>query len=206
MQAMKLGPHGYWHRLIYSQTPEEFRQDVARARRLLNEITGEPVRAFRAPSFSITHESLWAPRILAEEGYEIDSSIFPVLHDRYGMPGALKEIHRIETESGMLWEIPPTVHRVGGWDMPVGGGGYFRLYPLWWTRRCLHQINKVASRPFVFYVHPWEIDPAQPRVSGVSMASRFRHRVNLKKTASRLEQLLSEFCFAPLGEVLDQNA
>lgn len=202
----EIGSHGYWHRLIYGQTPVEFRQDIARARQILYDITGEKIRAFRAPSFSITQESLWALQILTEEGYEIDSSIFPIRHDRYGIPGALREIHRIETNSGSLWEVPPSVCRVSGLDVPIGGGGYFRLYPLWWTIRRLRNINISEARPFVFYVHPWEIDPNQPKISGVSKTSKFRHRVNLSKTSTRIERLLAEFRFAPLGEVLEENS
>ena len=179
-----------------------FREDIRRARRLLQDISGQPIAAFRAPSFSITRETPWAHEILVEEGHEIDSSIFPIHHDRYGVPGASPCIHQVETPKGTLWEFPPPVRQWGKFHLPVGGGGYFRLYPLWWTKRCLRQVNRAEARPFVLYVHPWEIDPEQPIVHGVSLRSRFRHRVNLRRTESRLDNLLSSFRFASISEVL----
>jgi polysaccharide deacetylase family protein (PEP-CTERM system associated) len=202
----EVASHGYWHRLVYSQSATLFREDIRRARGLLQDLSGQPVNAFRAPSFSITRETPWAHEILVEEGFEVDSSVFPIHHDRYGIPGASRFIHRIETPSGSLWEFPPTVRRLGKMNLPVGGGGYFRLYPFWWTRACLSRINDVERRPFMFYMHPWEIDPGQPRVRGIGLASRFRHRVNLRKTEARLERLLASFRFSSVGAVLAKYA
>jgi succinoglycan biosynthesis protein ExoA len=196
----EIGCHSHEHRLIYEQTPEEFRADLRRARAVLEDVLGERVEAYRAPSFSITQRSLWALDILIEEGFTIDSSIYPTHHDRYGIPGTLLEPHRIERAGGAVWEFPPPVWRCLGYPLPVGGGGYFRLYPYALTRRGLRSIN-AAGRPFAFYLHPWELDPEQPHLRpGVLKA--FRHYVNLRRTQSRLVRLLRDFRFAPLSEVL----
>ncbi len=120
--------------------------------------------AHRAASFSITRQSLWALEILVEEGFSVDSSVFPIRHDRYGIPDAQPGLHRIATPAGPIWEFPPSVARFAGMNVPVGGGGYFRLFPLWWTAYCLRRINRVERRPVMFYVHPWELDPGQPRI------------------------------------------
>jgi len=197
----EIGSHGYWHRLIYRQSPRQFLADLRRSRKLLEDVTGVRVRAYRAPSFSITRQSLWALDILIEEGIEIDSSIFPIRHDRYGIPGAQPRLHRLETSAGSLWELPPSVVSLFGRNVPVGGGGYFRLYPLALTRRWLRQIN-ASGHPFMFYVHPWELDPDQPRLRGCSPLSRFRHYINLARTESRLHRLLESFCFAPMSSLI----
>jgi polysaccharide deacetylase family protein (PEP-CTERM system associated) len=123
----EIGSHGYWHRLIYRQSPEEFRTDIRQSRGVLQDILGMPVLAYRAPSFSITAQSLWALQILVEEGFRVDSSVFPIHHDRYGIPGAKRTLHRMTTDVGPLWEFPPPVARLAGMNLPVGGGGYFRL-------------------------------------------------------------------------------
>jgi polysaccharide deacetylase family protein (PEP-CTERM system associated) len=163
------------------------------------------VTAFRAPSFSITRRSLWALDVLVQEGFTIDSSIFPTAHDRYGVPGALPHANFVETPSGPIAELPMTVAHLGRLAMPVGGGGYFRLYPLALTRRLLARVNRVHRRPFVFYVHPWEVDPAQPRIRGGSIASRFRHYVNLRSTESKLDRLLGCFRWGTVTQVVEQE-
>lgn len=203
----EIGSHSYWHRLIYEQTPEEFREDLRRSREVLEGRLGRGVTLFRAPSFSITQKSLWALDILAEEGFAVDSSIFPVHHDRYGIPGAERRLHRLRTPGGReLWEFPPSVRRFGRLNLPVSGGGYFRLYPLEFTRRCLAQVNRgEGGRPFMFYIHPWEIDPKQPRLRVGSRSSRFRHYLNLNRTYSRLDRLLQSFEFGTLSDVLAEN-
>ena len=200
----EIGSHGYWHRLIYEQSPQAFKNDIRESKRILEEITGKPVVIYRAPSFSITSNSLWALDILVEEGFQIDSSIFPVRHDRYGVPAARKEIHAIRTAAGPLWEFPPTVTEVARFRLPIGGGGYLRLYPTGFTCRHLQQINDRQRRPFLVYVHPWEIDPEQPRITGTSRLTRFRHRVNLHKTERKIARLLESFRFGPVGEVVDE--
>ena len=201
----EIGSHSYWHRLIYNLTPDEFREDLRHSCRTLEEITGERVTSFRAPSFSITKDSMWALDILAEEGISLDSSIFPVHHDRYGIPGAERFANRIETTGGPLWEVPPSVCRLGNWNLPVGGGGYFRLYPFPLTVQMLDAINRRAGQPFVFYVHPWEIDPHQPRLRVSCRKSRFRHYVKLSSTESKLHRLLSRFQFGPLSSLIPQD-
>jgi polysaccharide deacetylase family protein (PEP-CTERM system associated) len=198
----EIGSHSYWHRLVYRLTPDEFREDLRRSRRVLEDILGEPIRVFRAPSFSITEQSRWALEILAEEGFSIDSSIFPIYHDRYGMPNANPAIHRLPTSAGLLWECPPSVVSIAGFNLPVSGGGYFRLYPGSLSIRWLRQVNQRAGRPFVFYVHPWEIDPQQPRLKVGSRISRWRHYLNLNETESKLKRLLDSFHFGTLTDVV----
>jgi polysaccharide deacetylase family protein (PEP-CTERM system associated) len=196
----EIGSHGYWHRLIYSQTPEEFRDDLCRSRDLLQDLIGEKVTAYRAPSFSITRASLWALDVLLEEGFTVDSSIYPTRHDRYGIPGTALEPHKVERPAGTLWEFPPPVWPVLGYPLPVGGGGYFRLYPYALTRRGLRGIN-ATGRPFAAYLHPWELDPEQPRIKAGRVRS-FRHYVGLRHTETRLVQLLRDFRFGTLSASL----
>lgn len=198
----EIGSHSYWHRLIYELTPEEFAEDLRRSCAVLEDIVGAPVRSYRAPSFSITKKSLWALDLLAEHGLDCDSSVYAIYHDRYGIPDAHPWLHRLETRHGPLWEFPPTVLRLGRMNLPVGGGGYFRLYPLQVTVRCLERINRRDDRPFMFYLHPWEVDPDQPRLRVASTRSRFRHYVNLSTTAPKLEALLDRFSFGTMAEAI----
>jgi polysaccharide deacetylase family protein (PEP-CTERM system associated) len=196
----EIGSHGYWHRLIYNQTPDEFRADLRRGRDVLRDILGDTVTAYRAPSFSITRQSLWALDVLIEEGFQLDSSIYPTRHDRYGIPDAPLEPHRMERQAGALWEFSPPVYRFAGRPFAVGGGGWFRLYPYAVTRGFLGAINR-AGRPFAVYLHPWEIDPDQPRLTPGRMAA-FRHYLNLRRTEGRLTRLLRDFRFGTLSESL----
>jgi len=198
----EIGSHGFWHRLVYEQSPEAFRDDLKRSRRALSDAVDAPIEAYRAASFSITRRSLWALEILVEEGFRVDSSVFPVRRDRYGIPGARVDVHRVATPAGMLWEAPMPVARLAGRNVPVGGGGYFRLYPISLTLRWLAQINR--QRPFVFYFHPWEIDPDQPRIRTRRLLSRVRHYVNLASTERKLDALLSRFRFGRLRDVVEQ--
>jgi polysaccharide deacetylase family protein (PEP-CTERM system associated) len=200
----EIGSHSYWHRLIYDLSPEEFRDDLRRSRDVLENLIGAPVTAFRAPSFSITNRSLWAFDILSEEGFRIDSSVFPIHHDRYGIPDAERSIHTIQTSAGQLWEFPPSVARWAGFNLPVSGGGYFRLYPFSLTKYCLDRINRTRQEAFMFYVHPWEVDPEQPRLGVGSRMSRFRHHVNLSSTERKLDALLGKFRFGRLCDVIQQ--
>ena len=198
----EVGSHSYWHRLIYQQTPQAFREDLRRSRDVLEDITGEAVISYRAPSFSITHDSMWALEILVEEGFQYDSSVFPIHHDRYGMPGAQRGIHKLKTPSGTLIEFPPTVTRMAGVNLPVGGGGYFRLFPVAWTNFWLDRVQQADHIPAMFYIHPWEIDPDQPRLLVGGRMARFRHYVNLSKTEGKLHSLLERFQFGRLSDVL----
>jgi polysaccharide deacetylase family protein (PEP-CTERM system associated) len=201
----EIGSHGYWHRLIYEQTPDEFRADLRRSRDVLQDAIGQPVTAHRAASFSITKKSLWALEILVEEGFLVDSSVFPIHHDRYGIPGAEPRLHRITTAAGPLWEFPPSVAKLAGLNVPVSGGGYFRLYPLAWTLYCLQRINRAERQPHIFYVHPWELDPHQPRIGEASPKSRFRHYVNLAGNERKLDRLLDRLRFGRLCDVIAQT-
>jgi polysaccharide deacetylase family protein (PEP-CTERM system associated) len=201
----EIGTHSYWHRLIYTLEPGEFRDDLRRSRDVLEDILGRKVVAFRAPSFSIVRSSLWALQILAEEGFEIDSSIYPVVHDRYGIHNARVDPHFWEFDGGRLLEFPPSVFGIAGLRLPVGGGGYFRLYPRSVTLRAIRAANR-RGRPFMFYIHPWELDPEQPRMRGVGWKSRARHYVNLARTESRLNWLLDRVRFGSISEALAHSA
>ena len=196
-----IASHGFAHQLVYSQTEQEFRDDVRTTRLLLQDLSGQAVLSYRAPSFSITKKTPWAHRVLAEEGYLYDSSVFPIHHDLHGNPDAPTQIHRIETSAGALIEFPPAIIKLFGQNIPTGGGGYFRLFPFTVTRQMLRSINN-AGNPFVFYLHPWEVDPDQPRVPGAPLKSRFRHYLNLKRTVPRLQRLLATFSFVPMEEIL----
>ena len=197
----EIASHGYSHQLIYTQSPTEFHAETSRSKHLLEDLCGTAVQGYRAASFSITRRSLWALDVLAELGFRYDSSIFPIRHDRYGIPGAPEAPGPITTPSGAtLIEFPMCAARWCGVRVPVSGGGYFRLLPFPVTRWGLRQIN-ARGRPFTFYLHPWELDPDQPRVE-VSRLSRFRHYTNLHCCEDRLRRLLAEFPFAPMREVL----
>ena len=193
--------HGYSHQLIYNQSNDVFRSETFRAKDILEDIVQEPVRGYRAASYSITQRSLWALDILAEAGFDYDSSIFPVRHDRYGIPGSPEFPYVLDTPEGnKLVEFPISTAKFLGYRLPVAGGGYFRLYPYWLSRAGLRQINN-KQKPFIFYLHPWEVDPEQPRITA-SRLSRFRHYNNLDKCESRLRKLVSDFQFTTVENVL----
>jgi polysaccharide deacetylase family protein (PEP-CTERM system associated) len=198
----ELASHGYAHRLIYDQTPEAFREDVRRAKRTVEDLAGQAVRGYRAPSYSITSRSLWALDVLLEEGYTYDASIFPIRHDRYGIPGAPRHSHVLHRTGGSLIEAPPSTIRLGATNLPVAGGGYFRLLPYRWTQLGIRRINRAERKPAIFYLHPWEIDPEQPRLP-VGAASRMRHYRGLDQTRRRLARLLSDFRFDAVNAVLN---
>jgi polysaccharide deacetylase family protein (PEP-CTERM system associated) len=199
----ELASHSYDHGLVYEKTPESFREDLRRARQAIEHAAGVTVTGFRAPSYSVTRRSLWALDVLAAEGYTYDSSIYPIRHDRYGIPDWDRHIHRLDRTVGSLWELPGSTVRRAGVNLPVGGGGYFRLLPYGWTRWGIHRLNHEERRPAIFYIHPWEIDPDQPGLRG-SAVSRFRHYRNLDLTEGRLRRLLTEFRFGTIREVLNK--
>ena len=200
----EIASHGFGHRLIYEQTPEEFRQDVRRAKATLEDASGHEVHGYRAPSFSVTKSSLWALDVLIEEGHRYDASIFPIHHDRYGIPGAPRHPHVLRRAGGTLVEVPPSTVRVGPLNLPIAGGGYFRLLPYRWTTWGIRRVNQVEGRPVIFYLHPWEVDPDQPQLPG-SVLSRFRHYHRLRETEPRLRRLLSEFRFDSIAKTLLQK-
>jgi polysaccharide deacetylase family protein (PEP-CTERM system associated) len=193
----EIGTHGYWHELIYDQTPAQFAADLRQSLAAIERACGVRPACYRAPCFSITRRSLWALDILRDLGIRYDSSIFPpVAHDRYGLEGASRFASRLPNG---IWEFPVSTLRVAGRNWAVAGGGYFRLYPLALTRRAIRHLN-VQRRPAVMYLHPWEFDPEQPRIASASRLSRFRHYLNLDKTEPRVRALLREFPFGTLGE------
>ncbi len=197
--------HGYGHELIYKIGPERFRHDIHRSKMLLEGQIGALVNGYRAPSYSITGKSLWALDILVEEGFTYDSSIFPVIHDTYGIPGAERFPHKLQTGAGSIMEFPLTTLplRFAGKEfrLPIAGGGYLRLLPVAIIRKGIESINVREKQPAVLYFHPWEIDPDQPRIKA-GMKSTFRHYVNLHRTEKKLRHLFSNFNFSPMCEVL----
>jgi len=197
----EIASHGYAHRLVYDQTPVAFREDVRRAKRLLEDAGGRAVGGYRAPSYSITPRSLWALDVLIEEGYWYDASIFPIRHDRYGIPVSARHPYPIARPAGTVMEAPGSTVRVGPMNLPVAGGGYFRILPYGWTRWGIARLNQLERRPAIFYIHPWEIDPDQPRLAAGSLG-RFRHYRNLAKTEERLRLLLGDFRFGPLQNLV----
>ena len=192
----EVGCHSYWHRKIYDLTPEEFREDTLKAKTALEKICHKKITSYRAPSYSITKKSLWALDILKDLGFTTDSSIFPIIHDIYGLPGSPQFHYRWNPQQ--IDEYPISTAVFFGKKMPVAGGGYFRLFPYWFTRFALKKINNKDKQPFVFYLHPWEIDESQPRFKHARLLSKFRHYHNLKRTMKRFERLLHDFDFIPL--------
>ena len=201
----EVASHGYAHKPIYKQSPKEFREDIKRTKNILEDITGKPVFGYRAPTYSITQKTLWTLEILAEEGYKYDSSIFPIRHDLYGIPNAPRfpfavTFQRLHVQT--FFEFPLTTLRILNINIPVAGGGYFRLFPYAFIKNALKYINIKEKKPFVFYLHPWELDPNQPRINHIPWRSRFRHYVNLDKTEGKFRKLLSDFRFGTVLEVL----
>jgi polysaccharide deacetylase family protein (PEP-CTERM system associated) len=190
---------------VYDLTPRSFREDIRRSKHALEWVAGGPVRGYRAPSYSITPHSLWALDILIEEGFQYDASIFPIHHDRYGIPISPRHPYPVQRDHGTIVEVPGSTVRLGPYNIPVGGGGYFRILPYWWTKRGIARLNRDEQRPAVFYLHPWEIDPDQPRMA-VDRLGRIRHYRNLHVTAARLERLLRDFAFGPLADLLRNAA
>jgi polysaccharide deacetylase family protein (PEP-CTERM system associated) len=191
-QGHELASHGYAHQRATEQSRQEFRQDITRAKALLEDISGVAVQGYRAPSFSIGDGNLWALECLHEAGYRYSSSVYPIRHDHYGMPGAPRFAFFPEGGCGLL-EIPLTTVRLFNQNLPAGGGGYFRLLPYSVSRWCLKHVNTVDRQPCIFYLHPWEIDPGQPRQSGISLKTRFRHYVNLSSMERRIRALFRDF-------------
>ena len=191
-EGHELASHGYAHDRVHGFSPEAFRADLRKSRALLEDAGGQAVRGYRAPSFSIGAGNSWALEVLAEEGYAYSSSIAPILHDHYGWPGAPRFAHRPVAGHPMV-EVPVTTVRLGGRTFACGGGGFFRLLPYGFSRWAIRQVNDVEKQPAVFYFHPWEIDPDQPRVAGAPLRSRVRHYTNLGVMRAKLDRLLGEF-------------
>ena len=228
--------HGYAHKLIYNQSKEEFRKDVEKAKSTLEDIIGDEVIGYRAPSYSIIDKSKWAFEVLIEGGFKYDSSIFPIRHDYYGIPNAprfpfiisLNETSNVEfsmlnfeeqqhrttsapnnllthslINSNSLIEFPISTVRILGQNLPISGGGYFRLFPYPLIKKGLKNINEKEGKPFIFYIHPWEIDSDQPRIQGLKLKSRLRHYINLDKTENKFKRLLGDFQFSTVRDLIE---
>ncbi|MCI0547893.1 MAG: DUF3473 domain-containing protein [Candidatus Rokubacteria bacterium] len=194
--------HGHGHRMIQRQSRREFAEDVRRAKAVLEDTTGAAVLGYRAPTFSVMRDTLWSLEVLAEIGLRYDSSIYPITHDRYGIPDAPRFPHLIRTPGGgEIAEFPLSTVTVAGRRVPVAGGGYFRLAPYRLTAWAIRRLNEREHQPAIVYLHPWEIDPRQP-VPSVGWLQHLRHTVNMDKTERRLGRLLRDFAFAPAAEVL----
>ncbi len=191
-EGHELASHGYAHLRASDQKPQEFREDICRAKKLLEDIGGVEVRGYRAPSFSIGKKNLWALDALLETGHLYSSSIYPIAHDHYGMPDAPRFAFKTSRNQGLL-EIPATTIQLFNRNLPASGGGYFRLLPYFVSRWSIERVNKQDQQPCVFYFHPWEVDPDQPRQQGVGFKTRFRHYVNLSLMEKRIRFLLKDF-------------
>jgi len=222
----EIASHGYGHQAVFLQSPKVFKEDISKSKKILEDLTGSQVFGYRAPTFSITEKTLWALNIIAEEGYEYDSSVFPVTHDCYGIPSAprfpffwdlsaekpevCKNYQALAGKSGskLLAEFPISTARFLGYNFPCSGGGYFRFLPYTITRASLKIINK-SNKPFMFYLHPWEIDPDIPVVKQISFVSKFRTYINLSRTRHRFERLLQDFNFSSIkdsGQYLSRDS
>jgi polysaccharide deacetylase family protein (PEP-CTERM system associated) len=201
----EVGCHGYAHQPIYGGDEVAFRQDLRHAVGVIENIVGRRLRSYRAPSYSITKKTMWALDVLAEEGFEFDSSIFPVVHDNYGIPDAPRFPHmRKLTHGAHIAEFPPSTVRLFGNNVPVAGGGYLRLYPYRVTSWAIEYLNRRERQPAMVYLHPWEIDAEQPRIPA-SWFSRFRHYQNIGTTEIKMKQLLGTFLWSPMAEFLEQE-
>ena len=235
----EVASHGYGHRRVSTQTRQEFRDDIRRSKMILEDLTATEVSGYRAPSYSVSKNTLWAFDELLDAGYSYDSSVFPIRHDLYGIPDwprfhftvervadslwepassergknsswcgkggvSLDQIHsQLASETRSLVEVPITTLKIAGRSIPISGGGYFRFFPYAVTKWGLNRINRFEGRPFVFYIHPWEIDRDQPRMAGASLKARFRHYLNLARTEERFRSLLADFMFIPMKNFVE---
>ncbi len=201
-QGHEIACHGQDHQHIGRLTPQQLRDDLAAARRRIEDAVGVTVRGYRAPTFSVTLQTAWALDAIIDAGFDYDSSIFPIRHDRYGIPAAPRTPFRAVAPSGRsILELPPLTAQVGPLRLPVGGGGYLRLLPAAVIRHCVGRSQRRGD-PVMLYVHPWELDPDQPRLP-IGPLAQWRHRVNLDKTAGKVERLLQQFRFRPAGQIAD---
>jgi len=198
-EGHELACHGYQHIRVTEQTPEQFRADIRHSKQLLEDLGGKPVQGYRAASYSINAKNLWAHDILIDEGFRYSSSIYPVKHDLYGIPDAPRFAYQ-PVEGADFLEIPITTLQWGNKNIPCGGGGFFRFYPYFFSKWALTQVNK-EGQAALFYCHPWEIDPDQPRQSGISLKTRFRHYLNLNKMQQRIESLVDDFNWDSMAQV-----
>ena len=196
----ELASHGYNHTRVDQQSPDEFRLDTRKTKQILEDLGGVEVRGYRAASFSVSDRTPWAFKILADEGYRYSSSIYPIRHDLYGMPSAPRFAHAPDENSSII-EVPITTVSLLNRKLPCGGGGYFRLYPYAFSRWAIRRVNGKDHQPCVFYLHPWEIDPGQPRMPNLSAKTRIRHYLNLRHMEDRLHRLLSDFAWDRMDRI-----
>ena len=199
----ELASHGYGHQRVSDLTRAEFKQDLIQAKDILENLSGIEIKGYRAPSYSIGKSNIWALEVLAETGHQYSSSIYPINHDHYGYPGAPRFAFK-DTKTGLI-EIPISTMKFMSRLYPAGGGGFFRFYPYQITRKIIQRVNKLDNQPTIFYFHPWEIDPGQPRQENAPLKSRFRHYLNLHKTEDRLTSLLHDFSWGRVDEVFIEN-
>jgi polysaccharide deacetylase family protein (PEP-CTERM system associated) len=204
-QGHELASHGYGHRRASDQSRKEFLDDVLRAKKLLEDLGGVEVKGYRAPSFSIGADNMWALAVLREAGYRYSSSIYPVAHDHYGMPEAPRFSYMPPAGNGLL-ELPPTTIHALRRNWPASGGGYFRLLPYQLSKAMIKHVNRHEQQPAIFYFHPWEIDPEQPRQQNISFKSRFRHYINLQRMHGRIGQLLKDFQWGRMDDIFLSEA
>jgi len=203
-EGHEISSHGFNHRMVYHQSKDAFREDIMKTQSILEDITGIKIKGYRAPTFSINNKSLWALNILCEQGYKYDSSIFPIKHNRYGIPSAKRFPHTIELNSkSNITEFPPSTISLCGSNIPIAGGGYLRLFPVKLIEWGMRKINYTEKQPAIIYLHPWELDPEQPRIPA-SWPSRFRHYINLHSTEKKLRHLLNTFRFTTLRKLGSQ--
>ncbi len=202
-EGHEVASHGYNHEMINHLSKESFKEDITKTKKILEDITGNKVNGYRAPTFSINNSSFWALNILCQQGYSYDSSIFPIIHDRYGMPHAKRFPHIIELNGYDIKEFPPSTIKILKWNFPIAGGGYLRLFPQNFIAWGIKRINQVEKQPAIIYLHPWEFDPSQPRIP-TSRLSKFRHYVNLDSTENKLRHLIKNFKFTTLSKLSSQ--
>jgi polysaccharide deacetylase family protein (PEP-CTERM system associated) len=201
----EVASHGYNHQLVYLLTPRQFREDIRAAKQAIENAAGVEVVGFRAPSYSVIDSSLWTLDVLIEEGFAYDASIFPIHHDRYGIPDSPRHPYVLQRSAGSILEVPGSTVRLGRVNLPIGGGGYFRQFPYAWTKFGIDRVNRVERQPVTFYTHPWELDPDQPRMA-VGTATRLRHYRGLDRTADRLTRLVRDFRFDSVTSMLNLAA
>jgi len=200
-EGHELASHGYGHRRVTDLTPDEFRSDLIKSSAILEDIGGVKLKGYRAPSYSIVSENLWAHDILAECGFVYSSSVYPIKHDHYGIPDA--PCFKYETAAPGLIEFPISTVKKFGRNIPAGGGGFFRLYPYGVSKWAINTLNRVDGEQSIFYFHPWEIDPEQPRQNNLPLKTRFRHYLNLNRAESRLKKLLRDFNWVRMDSFIE---
>lgn len=202
-EGHEIASHGYAHQRATGQTQEVFKQDISSAKTILEDLTGQAVIGYRAPSFSFNKTNPWVYDVLQEAGHQYSSSIYPVVHDHYGVPDAPR--FKYKTPQG-LWELPLSTMKMGEKNIPISGGGYFRLYPYAFTRWAIQKYQRADGQPYIFYMHPWEADPDQPRIKNAPLKSKFRHYLNLNRVEGRLKTMFKDFEWGRMDSLLAEDS